>query len=211
MCRHKVSCLLFAGVTSMDDLYSFSHDIKGTTFTNKPTSLRSFITFLENNSKVKVNLLMHKMVRDRTTKEWSVTPNRHCTFVVKPIDVSKKEKPSCQNAGSHIKVANLTDNWRIGAFMRWRWARSKSATHSKNPMLFYKTPVHGAWDDRGAGPRRLGETRLARASGQPSLENNRSIYISANRYQVLLDSYTLDDRKCSRNCRVEVHLSKEHD
>ena len=167
MCRHKVSCLPWAGVTNMDDLYSFTHDIKGKTFTKKPTSLMSFITFLENNSKVKANLQMHKMVKDRTTKEWSVTPDKDCTFVVKPLDVSKKEKPSDQNAGSYLKVNNLKDNPRIGAVMRWKCARSKSATLSNDDRLCYNKPVQGAWERPGCRARGLGETRPATAAGQP--------------------------------------------
>lgn len=153
MCRHKVAFLPWGGATSMDDLYSFTHDLKGKTFTKKPTSLMSFITFLENNSKVKASLLMHKMLKDKSTKVWSVTPDKECLFVVKPIDVSKKEKPSDQNAGSYIKVPNM-DNQKIGAVMRWRLCpRSKSATLLKNDRLCYKKPVQGAWERPGCpGP-----------------------------------------------------------
>ena len=119
--ENKMSCLPWAGATSMNDMYSFTHDLKGKTFPKKPSSLMSFIAFLETNSKVKVSLLMHKMSKDKTTKDWAVNPDKECLFVVKPIDIAKKEKPSDQNAGSYVKVQNAIDNPKIGAFMRWRF------------------------------------------------------------------------------------------
>lgn len=114
------TCLSWHGVNGMDELYAFAHDLKGKSFPKKPSSLLSFIKFLEQNEKVKVTLLMHKMVKDKNTKEWSVTPEKECAFVVKPIDTAKKEKPSDQNAGSYVKVSNLMDNSKIAFFMRWR-------------------------------------------------------------------------------------------
>ena len=130
--------LSWAGVTSVDDKFGFLHDLKGKSFTKKPVSLQSFLTFLESNQKVRVQMAMHKLEKDKVSKKYQVSPLKDISFKILPIDNTHREKPTDQNAASYLKVKDLKDHPRLVVYPRWKYSEAKNTCEAARPALYFK-------------------------------------------------------------------------
>ena len=96
------------GLKSMDDLCHFTHDIPKAHFPKKGSKVIDFVSWLEQNQKVRMTCDLHMMVKKG--KVWSIKPDKQFVYKVLNLDESHKEKPSDQNAGSLLKVGLRATN-----------------------------------------------------------------------------------------------------
>jgi hypothetical protein len=134
------------GLTSMDNVCIFAHDIPKATFPRKPSKLSEFVTWLEQNQKVRMTCDMHAMVKKG--KVWSIKPDKKLTYKVLGLDESHKEKPSDQNAGSLLKVSDIMKDKRLIIRPRMRYVTKRNAFEAQRPGIYLKEPMRvrkGMW------------------------------------------------------------------
>ncbi len=129
--------LPWAGVTSVDDLISFAHDIKGARFSKSCKKLSEVISFLEGHDKVRFSLAEHHLKKggDGT---WVVSPKVPIKFCIMSPEAGTKEKLSDQNFGSLFKVSEWAANERLHYVLRWRYMSKKNEMMPGRPAVFLK-------------------------------------------------------------------------